>query len=51
MPSSGRNAAMSCIPPVSVEPIPTLDDMAARLRIYCRREVLIEDLRGLEASR
>ena len=32
MPSSGKIAEISCIPPVRVEPIPPLDDMASRLR-------------------
>ena len=41
VPSSGRIAAMSCIPPVRVEPIPPwLDDMASRRKIYCCWEVL-----------
>ena len=44
MPSSGRIAAMSCIPPVRVEPIPPwLDDMASRWRVYCRKGVLDDE--------
>ena len=42
MPSSGRIAAISCIPPVRVEPIPPLDDMASQ-KIYCRRELLMKN--------
>ena len=44
MPSSGRIAAISCIPPVSVEPIPPpLNDMAwMRDLLYCRREFLMK---------
>ena len=40
VPSSGRIPAISCMPPVSVEPIPPLDDIASR-KIYCRRGVFL----------
>ena len=44
MPSSGRIAATSWIPPVSVEPIPPLDDMASiKDLLYCRREFLMKN--------
>ena len=43
MQSSGKIAEISCIPPVRVEPIPPLDDMASRLKIYCRRKVLMKN--------
>ena len=46
VPSSGRIAAISCIPPVRVEPIPPLaplDGMASRWKIYRRRGVVDEE--------
>ena len=47
MPSSGRIAATSCIPPVNVEP---MDDMTSiKDLLYCRMDGVIDKKGGLVA--